>query len=67
MAGAAASSNPRHLPFFSFNNRSTPRHLSFFTVKIFTGTVWTPFNPTPFAVLYCLTVRIGNAVVKHAP
>ena len=57
MGKGGGPSNPRRLRFFSFNNRPTPRHLSFLTVKIFAGTVWTPFNSTPFAVPYRSTVN----------
>jgi hypothetical protein len=63
MGRGGGPSNPRRLPFFSFNNRPTPRHLSFLTVKIFAGTVWTPFNSTPFAVPYRSTV---NYLVMHS-
>jgi len=60
LVGTIRHENLRHLPFFSFNNRSTPHYLSFLTVQIFAGTVWTPFNPAPFAVPYRSTV---NAII----
>jgi hypothetical protein len=38
----------------------------FLTVKIFAGTVWTPFNPTPFAVPCSSTVKITHGLKKNS-